>query len=208
MGSSEIDHSFVVFFRVRTQQTSILQGFFMKRKLLKACPVVRSEQPQALAFLGTVAIPATSKKIIAAERFRLSNNSDTRIGYISDSVLLFFGHIINDIVVKKSDELHYYELLEAAFGDQVVVEFGCKRKIGTTFSAAYALLKKQGCGQAGELLINGLPNVFFVKDVSGILRVVNFDYHDLIGWRIYAHRIDIPQRHLVGSRFFFRNLIV
>jgi len=81
---------------------------------------------------------------------------------------------------------------------------GGEAKAETTLFEMYQLLKKQASGGEGELLTNGYANIFYIKDMSGVLRAVSGNWGDG-GWRVYAIAVEDPGDWDAGYRVFSRN---
>lgn len=59
-----------------------------------------------------------------------------------------------------------------------------------SFTDFWQKLEKQPSGEKGELLTNGLPNIFHVRDAKGIPRAVKVRWHLFCcGWEIEAGKI-------------------
>ncbi len=58
----------------------------------------------------------------------------------------------------------------------------------TMLSHCWELLKKQGSGEKGALLVNGCGNIAFIRDEKNILWTMHFCWHIVVdGWGVEAH---------------------
>ena len=70
-----------------------------------------------------------------------------------------------------------------------ITELGGEEKAEVTLSEIWRLMVRQANGEKGVLLINGLANIFYVPDVSGVLRTV-YVYWLVGGWYALADVLD------------------
>lgn len=77
----------------------------------------------------------------------------------------------------------------------------------TTLDVVYALIKNQPNGEEGVLLNNGKSNIFYIKDVSGVLRAVHV-YLDGAVWCVGAIFVLNPSVWYEGLQVFSRNSVI
>jgi hypothetical protein len=62
----------------------------------------------------------------------------------------------------------------------------------TALGQFWELLKKQGQGQAGVLLVNGWANIFYIRDQNGTLWAVLARWFSGLGWCVGADSVSFP----------------
>jgi hypothetical protein len=88
-------------------------------------------------------------------------------------------------------QLRKYRLLTLAPDGPIIAELGGEACVEGTVSAAYSLLGLQGRGEPGILQTNGYANIFYVRDLKGILCAVRIGW-DGEGWVIDAISVEDP----------------
>jgi len=136
--------------------------------------VVAPEQPKSLRLLETVSIPATTEKFVVAKHFKDGTTDGATYLTGLDFKSWFFTKVEKPT---SAMTLSSYQPLQSLTNDlTIIAELGGEKKVETTMSAIHVLLKKQGNGQAGPLLVNDCYNIFYVRDAVGILRGVGVRY--------------------------------
>lgn len=143
--------------------------------VLEVLQIIKNEQDFArvllriLEPLGVVTIPARNEPFVAREKFSRDFREDTLI------VTSFFDHSFNDgfmLGVEEpsvvSTKLHHARLTRSSFDDLILAVLGNGAE--ATFAEIYALVERQKNGREGVLLINGLGNIFFVREADGEIR--------------------------------------
>ncbi|MDP2586798.1 MAG: hypothetical protein Q8P32_03435 [Candidatus Komeilibacteria bacterium] len=159
--------------------------------------VFQSLQPQpCLKFHGKEVVETPAEEFLVSDRFKAGTPSkDLEIYWVGDNFKSWFG----DLIVKSSGgsvELRRYIMIRPAKDASIITELGGEVKVETSLLAIYALMEKQGKGQEGVLLTDGLFNFFFVRDISAILRVVTVGWGNG-GWHINA--FSAKSRHKLGG---------
>jgi hypothetical protein len=72
----------------------------------------------------------------------------------------------------------------------------------TVLADIWRILRRQANGESGALQTNSAPNIFFVRDVMGVLGVVDI-LSGGAGWEIGASPIGEQRAWPVGARVFF-----
>lgn len=165
---------------------------------------------QLLKYSGTVTILATKKPFVARDKFVMNMNRTDRKrekGDTSVGISLLnppFPDWFLDMVEKPMEkiELCYAELMKESPEGSILRELGDRAK--TSLTSIFALMELQWDGREGALLTAGLPNFFFVEDVSGQLREV-FVTFDGEWWRMHAEELSNQDGCFSGSRVFFLN---
>lgn len=183
---------------------------YTKDALPHAVAEVYDEQAQAdvatsllLKILGTVAVPKTGE-FSACDRFVVNTNAAARvkISYLDDNFLSWFRGKTE--APSGETDLRYYTLRRASVDLPIITELGGDAKAEITLAQIYALMKEQKNGKAGVLLNDGHANIFYVRDVSSVLRAVDVDW-DGGGWGVSADSVEGPDRWGDGHRVFSRN---
>lgn len=78
-----------------------------------------------------------------------------------------------------------FVLTEYAYDNEIVANLGGEEKAETTLGEIWRLLERQANGEEGVLLTNGYANIFYVRDVNGVLRAVDVLWRGG-GWNAYA----------------------
>ena len=84
-----------------------------------------------------------------------------------------------------------YKLMHISPDGPIIAELGGEAKVEGTFTAAYALLKRQPNGEAGFLQTNGYANIFYAKDKNGELCAIRIGWVS-DGWVIDAISVHDP----------------
>ena len=157
-----------------------------------------------LEFLGTIDIPASSESFIAKEKFvvNTSSNAKVRISYLGDNFKENFLGKMEDPIGETT--LQYGKLLKRSVDEPIIAELGGEVKVETTLVEMFSLIEKQGNGQSGTLLTNGYANIFYIRDVKGVLWAVACGWYD-DGWRVVALFVGHPAEWDDGDQVFSRN---
>jgi hypothetical protein len=87
--------------------------------------------------------------------------------------------------------LRKYRLLRIAPDGPIIAELGGETRVETAVAAAYALIRRQAKGEPGILQTNGFANIFYVRDLKGILCAIRIGW-DGEGWVIDAISVEDP----------------
>lgn len=140
------------------------------------------------------------QRFVVADHFT-TENPEVKIGFVKDSFREWFGGKVEEASAW-APKFHH-DLNNDSLDEEVLRDLGGADKVEVTPALIYNLLKFQPNGEAGDLLTNGSANIFYAKDVDGILRAVSLNWYD-DGWRVYALPVDDPHRWNAGYRVFFR----
>ncbi len=123
-----------------------------------------------LKFVCSVSVPAV-KKFVASEAFGDNNSAGIKF-YIWDNFKTnFLGKVEEDV---PATELNIHELTKNSLDAPIRAELGTEYE-ETKLAHLYEMLKKQAHGEAGDLLVNGYANIFYIRDTNNNL------------WAVYAH---------------------
>lgn len=157
-----------------------------------------------------VVVPATTSKFVASEQFKLKNNGGI-CSYLGDNFLKWFGEKIEEPSVETA--LQYYKLLKDARdlpqkdGETAIIPtLGGEEKVETTLTEIRSLMANQANGEEGVLLNNGWTNIFYVRDVAGVLRAVRV-YWRGGGWGVNADSVESPFGWDAVSQVFSRKVL-
>lgn len=160
-----------------------------------------AEQEPLLKFLGTVTIPATNEPFITKDRFVVDTSSDAsvKISFLGSNFEKWFLGKIEEPI--QESILRYHKLIESSVDVPIIAELGGETKAETTLAKIFALMEIQKNGEAGALFNNGYANIFYVRDVNGLLRTVLVRW-DVDGWCVNAYSLGYPSRWCGGYRVF------
>ncbi len=158
-----------------------------------------------LDMLGTVKTSATTEKFVAKEKF-VKSSKEVKFYGIWDNFQNRF--LAGDGKIEEhvgEQMLSYGNLTKGSVDGPIIEELGGEAKVETTLSAIYGLLLKQPNGEKeGVLLTNGYTNIFYVKDINGVLRAVDV-YWDGGGWYVSAYSVGYTNGWDAGGRVFSVN---
>jgi hypothetical protein len=139
-------------------------------------------QPVETAVVAATALPLAIKDYF---------NKNPRI-----KIATIFGEFKSrffDKTEKPLAEVTYrkYKLLRISADGPIIAELGGEAKVEGTFTAALALLERQGNGEVGFLQTNGYANIFYSRDKKGALCAIRIGWTEG-GWVIDAISVQDP----------------
>lgn len=152
-----------------------------------------------LDFVATITVLATAAKFIAKEKLAIGQSG---IKYHGDNFKAWFLDKVEESQTETT--LRCHRLKKWSRDLPIIAELGGEEKVETTLSVIHQLISQQVNGEAGTLLTNGYANIFYVRDVDGVLRAVNVYWYG-VGWRVLANTVENPYRWLDGNQVFSRN---
>ena len=149
-------------------------------------------------------VVATSEKFIVKDNFVVNTKDSAvvKISYISKEFKDFFINKIEDLF--NGSIICGRDLSKDSLGAYTFNELGGQEKAETTLTEIYAMMKNQAKGRDGDLLTNGFANIFHVRDINNILRVVDVRWLDG-AWYVDASSVRYPVVWVAGLRIFSRN---
>lgn len=156
--------------------------------------------------LGSLDPPTTSAlphhgEFVAGKYFKenISPAAEVRISWLGATFMRRFAVKVED----NTDDvtLQTYTLSRASTGTQIVVEFGDHHE--TKLADLWCLLKLQANGEDGALQTSAVPNIFFVRDATGVLGAVDALWAGA-GWEIGASPVEGHRQWPSGSRVIAR----
>ncbi len=157
-----------------------------------------------LNWLGTTITSATTEKFVARDKFH-KDSKEVKFYVIWDNFTNWF--LVGNGKIEESlgeQVLRYGNLTKNSVDGPIIEELGGEAKAETTLTELYELLNKQPNGEEGELLTNGYANIFYIKDVSGVLRAVYVRWN-VDGWIVLVDSVESPDVWHAGVRVFVRN---
>jgi hypothetical protein len=161
----------------------------------------RSEAPA-----GPLDPPITSAlprhgEFVVSKYFKenISPAAEVKISWLGATFMRHFAVKVED----NTDDvtLQTYTLSRASTNTQIVAEFDDHHE--TKLADLWCLLKLQANGEDGALQTNAFPNIFFVRDVTGVLGAVDALWAGA-GWEIGASPVEGQREWPSGSRVIAR----
>jgi hypothetical protein len=149
-----------------------------------------------------ISCPAV-ESFVAKKKFAAGIQDGVVIGWLGDNIKKYFLGISETNV--PAQQLRVHRLRKGSKDPAIIAELGDERLIETNLATMWGLMKKQGQGQAGTLLVNGYANVFYVRGLDGIIWAVDcyWDSGDRY-WDVFANPIADPDDWNADSQFFSR----
>lgn len=172
---------------------------------LKLAELIVSKSPKLLVleFVGTVSVPATTSKFVAHDNFKLKQDGGI-CSHLDENFKSWFlegdGKTKDPI---SEQTLRYHKLRKSSVDGPIIAELGGEEKSETTLTEMFSLMEKQKNGEDGVLLNNGYANIFYIKDISGVLRTVDVYWFD-DSWDVSADAIEYPDGWFASYQVFSR----
>lgn len=131
-----------------------------------------------------------------------SEKARVKISYLGNN---FKEKFLNKIEEEVSQSILRYQDLKNSSRDILIInEIGGETVAETTLSKMFALMEMQSESESGALLTNGYVNIFYIRDVTGVLWAV-YCYWLGDGWFVVARSVEYPNGWSDGLRVFSRN---
>lgn len=147
--------------------------------------------------LRTIKIPARAEKFVVMDRFKLLKDG----GFCSsiDGLSYFFSNKTEEAADEQELLLGKLDLASinawSSVGHWIIEDLGGEKKAETTLAVIWSIMSKQPNGENGDLSSNR-RNIFFVRDIVGVLRFVCVEWdEDRGGWRFFCYSIDNSDGH-------------
>lgn len=147
-----------------------------------------------LEVVGTTEIPAQGRFVVQ-ERFGV--NTAVKIFFLGYNFRKWFLGKTEGPATKTV--LRFAKLVKPSVDGPIIEEL--RNKAETTLAQVYMLMVR---GEKGVLLINGMANIFYVRDVNGSLRAVSVGWGSG-GWYVRTDSVEGPHGWFDGPRVFSRN---
>ena len=157
----------------------------------KTTQAVEGSYNDLLHLIATVPIPARTEKFVAKDNFVVDTGKKARvkISYLGDN---FRKHFLGKNEEPASEiTLSCHKLKKFSRDIPIISELGGKDKAETTLFAMFALMEMQPSGGIETLLTNGKANIFYIRDLAGVLWAV-FCYWRDGGWGVGASSVGSP----------------
>jgi hypothetical protein len=146
------------------------------------------DAPKLLRQLGSVVIHATAEKFSPKVSFikDTSKKAKAKISRIGDNFEAWFLTGEGTVEEAKAKTyISYYKLLKPSADGPIIAELGGEAIAESVLSEIYALIAMQLNCDDGALKTIGCANIFYVRDVNGVLRSVGLYLED-DGWSVDA----------------------
>ena len=126
------------------------------------------------------------------------------IGWLGQNIKNnFLGKIEKNVAPSK---LRAYRLKKDSVDNPIIAELGGEEKAEITVAEMIDLMKCQGRGQKGILLVNGYANIFYIRDSQGVLWAVDcYWYSAFRCWFVGARSLTLPNTWRDGVRVVSRD---
>jgi hypothetical protein len=149
---------------------------------------------------ATAALPH-NEKFMAGEHFKenISPAAEVKISWLGATFMRRFAVKIEDDTGDVTFQT--YALNRSSGDNQIIAELDDHYE--TKLADLWCLLKLQSSGEGGALQTNAVPNIFFVRDATGVLGTVDAIWGGA-GWEIGASPVGGQRQWLSGSRVISR----
>ena len=144
---------------------------------------------------------AISSKFVASQRFRedISPAAEVRISWLGATFMRRFAAKIEDDANGVARQM--YALSRASTSNQIIAELHDRHE--TQLADVWCFLKLQAGGGKGALQTGALPNIFFVRDVTGELGAIDAVWGGA-GWEIGASPMGSQRQWPSGAHIIAR----
>ncbi len=171
---------------------------YLARLVMFATSTTKFVDEQSLLEAITTAEVPSIASFVAKEKFRSGKEIDgVKIYWLGDN---FKENFLNK---KETDiapaTLRIQKLKNSSLDTPILAELGDKAE--TTMAHFWELLKQQGSGQKGNLLVNGYANIAYIRDENGVLWAVHARWSSgNVGWIVYAISVENPNKWNADSQ--------
>jgi hypothetical protein len=155
-------------------------------------------------WLNTTKTTATTEKFVAKDKFKLKKDGGI-CSYFGDNFNSWFltgeGKIEGP---QDQQELRFGKLTKGSVDGPIIEELGGEAKAETTLTEMFDQMSKQSNREEGNLLTNGCWNIFYIRDINGVLRAVYVRWCG-VGWCVDALSVEGPFGWYAGHQVFSRN---
>lgn len=170
-------------------QWAIMNG---KQAVLLCVAAIKDRNKEDNTFVGpliTFEVPATTEKFIAKDKFKVDINEDAevKIFYISNT---FKENFLSQVEGPFPGSMIYGRKLKNSSDDSKILgELGSHEKAEVTLIEIYAMMATQPKGENGILLNTRGVNMFYIKDINGLLYSTHVCWNGK-GWIVGANPIN------------------
>jgi hypothetical protein len=144
-----------------------------------------------------------SEKFVAADHFVINTgpNAVVSIGYMTPTFRSWFLEKVE--VERELARANFYTLLKFSLDGPIINVLGGLAYVEASLSIIHKIMRFQPRGEKGALLANDSWNIFYVRDISGTLRVVfvKYDSHNC-HWHIGARPVTDSAGWHAGAQVF------
>lgn len=159
-----------------------------------------------LVLVTSVSVAATKESFVAAEKLVVNTEQDAKVK-ISRLWRDFETHFLGKVEPAfGGSELKVHKLLGKTLDKPIIDYLGGEEKAETTLTEMFSLMKVQGHGQEGPLLTNGWTNIFYIRDVNGVLWAVDCRW-DGGGWDCDVRSVEGPGEWYAAYQVISRNSV-
>jgi hypothetical protein len=154
----------------------------------------------------TFTVPAISA-FDAAAHFRVTpekerKSTEVPIGWMNDNAHLLKGRTEPEVA---ETVVRVLRLLRPCVDGPIIAYLGGEQVVTTTWGQMYEMMRRQGRGQEGDLLVNGSANIFYIPDIEGQLWAVYCSWDSGYRfWDVGAYPISNPYTWFAGCQVFSR----
>ncbi len=130
--------------------------------------------------------PVESRPFRADDTF-FNKKSGVKMVDHGDQFKAWFSGLVEEDVPEGM--LAPFTLTQSANDTEIITDLGGEAAAEVTLGEVWRLMKRQANGEGSALLNNGWANIFYVRDVNGVLRAVDVGW-DGGGWRARALALD------------------
>ncbi len=156
---------------------------------------------------SAILVSATTARFVAKDRFKLKKDGGI-CSYLGDNFKAWFlkgeGKIEEPFV---GSTICSKKLLQNSLDGPIITELGGQAKAETTLTEMFSEMAKQPSGGEGALLNNGWWNIFYIRDLKGVLRAVGVRWRGG-GWCVGADSVKGPLAWVAGFLVFSRNSVL
>ena len=153
----------------------------------------------------TISVPAV-EAFSTREMLTVGTHEGVKIGWNGKNFKKNFVNLKdtgkNEISVP-AQKLRVHRLRQNSVDGPIIAELGGEEKVENYLATMFAMMKKQGTGQTGDLLVNGWANIFYIKDDDDTLWAVRCIWL-VSGWYVGARSLSGPNGWSAGDQVFSR----
>lgn len=151
-----------------------------------------------------IIVPISTTKFIAGEKFVVCTDAEAQVRIASIMGSFYDGFLTGDVRgLSEQQTLCCSKLLQTSSSELILATLGGENEAEVTLEEMYCPMVEQGSRESNTVLSRELTNLFFIRDVSGILQAVKLLWMGN-GWGICSHAIDNQSNFVPFCRVFSR----
>lgn len=158
-----------------------------------------------LDIVGTATVAATYEKFVTRDKFVVDDSgyAKVKISYLSELFIDWFIDKTEEPI--QGSNIIAHDISRASFDPLIISELGGEAKAETLLTELFWLIERQGHGEKGLLCTtNTKANVFYVRDIKGVLRAASCRWVCDTSWQLHACSVVRKCEWSVGHRVFSR----